>query len=154
MKLLLMVAAILIAMPAVQADGLYRWVDKEGKMHYGDIPPSDAEEVEELKFGSQSASSVDDASLPYEARRAKEHFPVTLYTTVECGDPCGQARTFLNKRRVPFSEKVLKTKEEYDEFKKATGSQGYPTLSVGKTWLRGFNAGQWGNELDAAGYPK
>jgi hypothetical protein len=29
-----------------------------------------------------------------------------------------------------------------------------PALTIGKTWLKGFQAEQWNNELDFAGYPK
>ncbi|CAH1083607.1 glutaredoxin family protein [Candidatus Nitrotoga sp. 1052] len=135
---------------SAQADGLYRWVDKSGKVHYGDAPAADAAKVEQKKFGA--APTVDVNDLPYATRRAKQNFPVTLYIAENCGDPCKQAREFLNKRGIPFTENNVRTKEELDAFKKLSGSEGVPTLAVGKTWFKGFQAEQWGGGLDTAGY--
>ncbi|MEQ1742171.1 MAG: glutaredoxin family protein [Candidatus Nitrotoga sp.] len=141
---------IALASVSVQADGLYRWVDKSGKVHYGDSPAADAAAVEKKKFGA--APTVDVNDLPYAARQAKHNFPVTLYIAENCGDPCKQAREFLNKRGIPFTENNVRTQEELDAFKKLSGSASVPTLSVGKTWFKGFQAEQWGGGLDTAGY--
>ena len=92
--------------------------------------------------------------LTYEARLAQQNFPVTLYVADNCVDACNKARSFLNKRGIPFSEKPLKTLEEFDAFKKLSGSDSLPTLSVGKNFLKGFLDSQWNSELDIAGYPK
>jgi len=144
------VAALLLAGSA-QAE-LYRSVDSSGKVHYSDRPLENAQDVERLK-----ADKVPDAdtSLPYETQRAKQNFPVTLYVREKCGSICQTARDALNKRGIPYTEKNLVTQEEIDAFRKATGGGGeIPSLTVGKTWLRGFEAGQWNSELDFAGYPK
>ena len=133
-----------------QADGLYRWVDKSGKVNYGDAPAADAAKVEQKKFGA--APTVDINDLPYATRRAKQNFPVTLYSAENCGDPCKEARLFLTKRGIPFTENLLRTKEDLDSFKKLSGSDSVPTLAVGKTWFKGFQAEQWGGALDTAGY--
>jgi glutaredoxin len=141
---------IALACGSAQADGLYRWVDKSGKVHYGDAPAADAAKVEQKKFGA--APTVDMNDLPYATRRAKQNFPVTLYVAENCSDPCKEARLFLNKRGIPFTENILRTKEDFDAFKKLSGSEGVPTLAVGKTWFKGFQAEQWGGALDTAGY--
>ena len=152
MKPYFILVGILTALSAnVQAD-TYRWVDQSGKVHYGDVPSDEAVKLEQKKFGA--APAAEDASLPYSTRLARQNFPVTLYTSGNCGDPCRQARDFLNKRGVPFAEKNLDTKEEIDAFKLKSGGDTVPALSVGKTWLRNFEAGQWNSELDIAGYPK
>lgn len=146
---------ILVFFQAAQAGELYRWVDKDGKIHYGDTPVEDAEK---LKFSSPdddaAASGADATNISYEARQASQHFPLTLYVTEQCGDICKQAREFLKKRKVPFAETVLKTQEEFEAFKQKSGSGNVPVLSVGRNWLKGFGASQWQEELDAAGYPK
>lgn len=134
------------------ADSLFRWIDSEGKVHYGDRPATDAVKVEEKKFTEHDVS--DDDTLPYSARQARQNFPVTLYVAENCGDACVQARDFLNKRGIPFTEKFLATKEDNDAFVRAAGSYAIPTLAVGRNFLKGFEAGQWGSELDIAGYPK
>lgn len=133
-----------------QADGLYRWVDKSGKVNYGDAPAADAAKVEQKKFGA--APTVDINDLPYATRRAKQNFPVTLYSAENCGDSCKEARLFLTKRGIPFTENLLRTKEDLDSFKKLSGSDSVPTLAVGKTWFKGFQAEQWSGALDTAGY--
>jgi hypothetical protein len=142
-----------LAIGGVQAGEFYRWVDSSGKVHYGDQPPTtEGAQVEHKKFSS--APEDDDADLPYETRRAHENFPVTLYTSSNCKEPCTQGRDLLNKRGIPFTEKSLVTQEDVDSFKKLTGSGMTPTLAVGKSYLNGFEAGQWSSELDTAGYPK
>jgi hypothetical protein len=61
----------------------------------------------------------------------------------------------LNTRGIPYSEKSLRTKQDFDAFKQLSGLGGVvPVLVVGKNFLKGFLAEQWHNELDIAGYPK
>ena len=144
--------ACLSSMPlGAQAGELFRWVDKAGKVHYGDTKPADVADVESKNLSSSASQNED---LPYETRRAQQNFPVALYVTNGCGAPCDQARSMLNKRGIPFSEKMLKTQQEVDTFYKVSGSNGAPTLSVGKNYLSGFLESRWNSELDLAGYPK
>ena len=152
MKKYLLWAGLLLISGIAQADGWYRWLDKSGTVHYGDTPPPDAVHVEKQKV--DSAPSTDNVDMPYETRRAQQNFPVTLYVIEDCGEICQQARALLGKRGVPYAEINLKTQEEFVAFKKASGSAGVPVLTVGKVWLRNFQAGQWQDELDSAGYPK
>lgn len=151
MKRIVLLGGLLLMPLFVQAGELYRWVDKAGKVHYGDTPPSEAALVEEKKF---TGTVAPDAELPYETRRAQQNFPVTLYVGDGCGEFCVQARELLNKRGIPFAEKNLVTREEIDAFKAASGGDKVPALSVGKTFVSGFSSGRWNNELDIAGYPK
>jgi len=134
-----------------QAGELYRWVDSAGRVYYGDLPPADATDVEIRKFPEGILASE---YLPYETRKAQQNFPVTLYVGTGCGEACNQARNLLNKRGIPFGEKVLSTKDDIDSFKRFTGSEIVPTLAVGKTILKGLQSDQWHGELDIAGYPK
>lgn len=141
-----------LAVASAQAGEVYRWVDKSGVVHYGDNPGAEVQQVEQKEFHVPPAEK--NANLPYETRRAQQSFPVTLYSGSNCGTPCQAARDFLNKRGIPFTEKTLSTREEISNFTKESGSDQAPTLRVGKTWLKNFNAEQWNSELDDAGYPK
>lgn len=132
------------------ADELYRSIDKDGKVHYGDSPLQDSEDVTQLKLGNEPTP---DENLPYETQRAKQNFPVTLYTFPTCGSACQMAREFLQKRGIPFTEKSLTKKEEIDAFHKDSGDSKMPSAAIGKTWVKGFLAEQWSKELDFAGYP-
>lgn len=153
MKRMILLLACLMAMsPVIRASELYRWVDKSGKVNYGDLPPPDATGVERLKFSGKPAQDED---LPFETRRAMERFPVTLYIADGCGDSCDQAHALLGKRGIPYSEKLLRTKQDIDAFKQLSGIYNVvPVLAVGKEFLKGFSEIQWNSELDIAGYPR
>ena len=153
MKHYFIMAGILAAMlGSAQAGSLYRWVDQSGNVHYGDMPAAGAAQIEEVKI--TDAPATDDADLPYETRRVKEAFPVTLYVADNCREPCQEARDLLNQRGIPFTEKNLKSNEELDAFRKMSGGDDIPALTIGENWLRRFLAEQWNDELDIAGYPK
>jgi len=147
--LLLTIWASLIS--NTRAGELYRWVGEDGRVHYSDTLPADSTKVERKKFGRNVEINQD---ISYEARRAQQNFPVTLYVGESCVTPCELARELLRKRGVPYDEKLLKTKDDIDEFQKMSGSSDSPTLAVGKTYLGGFIESKWNNELDVAGYPK
>lgn len=152
MKRIVLLLGCLTVMPvAVHAGELYRWVDEQGKVHYGDVPPAGAAQIESRKFSDAAVSGED---LPYETRRAQQNFPVILYVAGSCAEYCDQARSLLSKRGIPFSEKMLQTQEEIDAFKALSGSDSTPVLAVGRRFLKGFLAEQWHGELDIAGYPK
>jgi len=150
--LFISIGLLLITFADTQADGLFRWVDKDGQVHYGDRPATDAIGAEQKKFAVQPASADDE--LSYIVRKAKQDFPVTLYVSANCADYCDQGRSLLNKRGIPFVEKNIVTPEDLESYKKLTGGAKVPALTVGKTLLNGFEAGQWNSELDIAGYPK
>jgi len=143
---------MLAVITCAKADSLYRWVDKDGNVHYGDRPAEDAVGAEQKKFGAPVSAGDDD--LSYSVRKAKQDFPVTLYVAPNCGGGCVQGRSLLNKRGIPFVEKNLVTKEDIDEFKAKTGGDVVPVLAVGKSVNSGFEAEQWNGALDIAGYPK
>ena len=143
----------LVIAPINLAEGeVFRWVDEAGKVHYSDTPPpAGTADVERKKLSGPVTLNED---IPYEAQRAQQNFPVTLFVTRGCGVPCDQGRNLLAKRGVPFTEKPLNTQEEIDSFFKMSGSNGAPTLAVGKVYLSGFLEARWHSELDVAGYPK
>jgi glutaredoxin len=152
MRAYFLLAGLVVATLGSAQAGTFRWVDKSGKVQYGDVPAEEATQLEKKKFGL--APEVEDANLPYATRHAHQNSPVTFYSAGNCTDPCKLARDFLNKRGIPFAEKSLSAKEEIDDFKQQSGTDAVPALTVGKTWLKGFEAGQWDNALDVAGYPK
>ena len=140
-----------VAMGSAQAE-VFRWKDKDGKVHYSDNPPKDVQ-AEKRKVGDNKIES-DKAS--YETKRAMQLAPVTLYSFSDCKEPCDQARKFLTTRKVPFTESVMKTKEEFDAVAKLVGKKEptAPTLLVGSKPVEGFEAGAWNSMLDVVGYPK
>ena len=149
-KLLLSITLLLLAYN-ISAETLYRSIDENGKIQYSDVPLKNAADTEKLKSVSEPAA---DDTLPFETRRANAKFPVTLFVSSNCGDPCSQARDYLKKRGIPFAERNLASADEIASFKKSSGGDQIPAMQVGTNWLIGFSEGQFGQALDTAGYPK
>lgn len=136
-----------------QAQTTYRWIDKAtGQTVFSDHPPPPGAKLLETKGG---AARDDENALPYAVRQAATKYPVTLYTAANCTELCASARTLLNGRGVPFSEKMLNNPEESAAVAKQMGNEAFvPGLTVGSQNHPGFDAGAWNNLLDLAGYPK
>jgi glutaredoxin len=115
-------------------------------------PPPPGQATPVTRVGAGAAASGDD--LPSAVRKARENFPVTLYTAADCINECKQARDMLNGRGIPFTEKMLQKAEDSAELKALVGDVFVPSLQVGKQGFRGFEAGAYNNLLDLAGYPK
>jgi len=152
-KLALVLFCSVIACTAGAAE-MYRWVDKDGKVHYSDSPPPPtAEQVEQKNIGAGSTVGGDE--MPYATRVAAKNFPVTLYVS-DCGEACNLARQHLAKRGIPYTPKNPATNQADSEaLKKLIGAPQVPVLVVGNASpLKGYDQGSWDAALDAAGYPK
>ena len=153
-RLLILVCVTLLSVSAARAQTTtYRWTDKTtGQVVYSDKPPPPGA-IQVVKISSDGRA--DDQQLPYATRQAAEKFPVTLYTSASCVEDCKAARDLLNGRGIPFSENMLKTREDISELTKRLGSTaGVPSIGVGQQYFKGFEPGAWDNLLDLAGYPK
>lgn len=145
----LLILCLVLAWTSATAD-TYRWTDAAGRTIISDVPPPN--KVKSVaKLGDHSDESE---GLSFALRRAKENFPVTLYTSADCIAECKEARDLLNARGIPFSEKMLQKPEDATELKQLVGDVFIPSLKVGKQSFRGFQASAYNNLLDLAGYPK
>lgn len=141
-----------LVLPNLAGAEVYRWVDKNGKVNYSDVPPPDME--------SQTRKMIDNRievdKLPYELRKAVEQSPLTLYTAPQCKEVCEAARKYLQGRKLPFTEKSVQTAEELQALSKLTGKKEpvAPTLQIGSKTLEGFEESAWASTLNIAGYPK
>jgi glutaredoxin len=144
--------SLLVFFLAAEAQ-LYRWTDESGNVHYTDTsPPANAKNVQ--KKASARVAGAEAAQRPYALQQAVKNFPVTLYTSKECGDPCKKGIDHLNKRGVPFTEKNVAKQDEIDELTKLAGAPRVPVMVVGVTVLKDFEEQGWSEALDTAGYPK
>jgi glutaredoxin len=136
---------------ALSATAQYRWVDKDGRVNFGDQPPANAQSLTRIdpRGGTRDEAA---SALPFELRRAMTQYPVTLYTAEGCG-PCDTARVYLRRRGVPFTEIVVETDEEAAEMKRRVGTESVPVMTLGRTPSIGFNEKAWSTALDAASYP-
>ena len=132
---------------------MYRWVDKDGKVHYTDTPPpAAAGKSAQLRSGGGNVADSD--TLPYATQQAVKNYPVTIYTHETCKELCADARKLLQSRGVPFREVAVADEKSREELKKVSGSEEVPVMTAGKIVTKGFGADTWHLALDAAGYPR
>lgn len=147
----LLAAGVLAPLHAQQ---VYRIVGPDGKVTFSDKPPEDnkaaAKPVTPATAGGGSSGG---AALPFELRSVATKYPVTLYTGNNC-TPCGTGRAFLSSRGIPFSERTVTTNEDIEALTRLSGGAGLPFLTIGGQQLKGYSEAEWGQFLDAAGYPK
>jgi glutaredoxin len=120
-------AAVALLFAATAAAQAYRWVDKDGKVHYSQTPPqpTDATKVQKRSVGG---SVVETTQLPYAIQQAAKNFPVTIYTAENCMEACKEARALLSQRGVPFREVAVSDESSRAELKKVSG--GYPRTAA------------------------
>jgi glutaredoxin len=149
----IVLAALAASLAATAQTNVYRWVDKDGKVHFSDTPPpEEAKSVSQKRMGG---GYTEESQLPYATQMAMKRNPVTLYTASGCGTPCDRGRDLLSNRGVPFSEKNASGNQaDRDALMKAAGSAEVPLLMIGENKVRGYDEDQWNSALDGGGYPR
>lgn len=142
-------AALLIAGSAMAQ---YKVVGPDGKVTYTDRPPA-ATAAPGAKVTPTRGGSSSDVALPLEIRQAAERFPVTLYSSPDCG-PCATGRQLLRTRGVPFAERTVTTSEDTEALARLANTRDLPVLTIGGQTLSGLSAEVWNSYLDAAAYPR
>ncbi len=143
--------SLLMACAAPAFAQLYKIVGPDGKITYSDTPPiSSTAKVERKSIGNGNTGN---ANLPFELNEAVRNNPVIIYTSRQCA-PCDDARALLRQRGVPYSEKTVNTNEDQVKLRQVGGDLQIPLLIVGRSKLRGFEAGAWQAALDGAKYPE
>jgi len=144
--------ALLLVLPLAHAGKLYKWVDRDGKVHYTDrAPPSGAGKVEERVIGSEPEDSAE-AALD----EAVAKHPITLYSVPKCST-CDLARLYLTKHKLPFTEKNVSAGNDANqkEMLKKIGELVVPTIAVGERVMKGaYVESLLESELQQAGYLK
>jgi glutaredoxin len=140
----------------VQAQQLYRIVGPDGKVTFSDTPPPAASNAKVTagrggKFAADGPTG--NPSLPSDLRAVATRYPVTLYTSKDCG-PCGNARNMLSNRGVPFTEKLIESNQDIEALQRLSGENSLPFATIGAQQLKGYSDQEWSQYLDAAGYPK
>lgn len=142
-------AAVLL-LAATPAQAQYKVVGPDGKVSYTDRPPIGTK-AQPVSSGS-AGGGVSTNNLPYELKQVVSRFPVTLYTSSDCG-PCDNGRALLKQRGVPFAERTVSTSDDLAALKRAEGVDSLPVLRIGGQQLKGFSSDEWSNYLTTAGYP-
>jgi glutaredoxin len=151
MRFLLAIFLLAVAFAAT-AQTTYRWIDKEGRVHYTDRPPApnEAARVEQKRAALLGV----DTTASFALRQATADYPVTLYTQQDCA-PCKEGRDHLARRGIPFSEKVIASEADLATLRTLAGEGdlAVPVIQVGRKTIKGFLSSSWDSLLDAAGYP-
>jgi glutaredoxin len=122
---------------------LYKWVDDEGKLHYGDSPP---ENVELKKITGEITSipavRVEPSGLDTGQSKAAAAKRVVLYSTSWCGY-CRQAAQYFRQKKIPFTEyDIEKSTKGARDYKRLKG-RGVPVILIGKKRMDGFSVGRF-----------
>ena len=135
------------------AQEIFRWVDKDGKVHYGDTLPPPAE-VKNVQTKKLNDSVIEQDAMPFAVATAVKNNPVTLYAN-NCGEACNDAKALLARRGIPFTEKnPASDPDAATALKALVGALQVPTLTIGANTLQGYEEGGWTTALTAAGYPR
>ena len=131
---------LLMISPVTQGD-LYKWVDKNGKTHYGDSPPENVK-LKKITGNISSFSSVSVEPFVYDPNiitRRNTSKSVVMYSTSWCGY-CKKAARHFRQKKIPFTEyDIEKSAKAANEFKKLRG-RGVPIILIGDRRMNGFNA--------------
>ena len=141
------------ASTVVHAQSVYRIVGPDGKVTFSDKPPATQAQGKVVSTGTGAAGAASVSSLPFELRQVASKFPVTLYTSSKCA-PCDAGRSLLTSRGIPFTERTVSTNEDTESLQRIAGDTSLPFMTIGSQRLKGFSDAEWGQYLDAAGYPK
>jgi len=142
----------------VSAQQMYRWTDQNGRVHITDTPPpASAKGVQKQRAGSAPAGTAPaegGQQNSYDLQLAMKDYPVALYTSPMCKEPCQRARDHLNKRGVPFREIQVWDVDSNEELKRVSGTNQVPTVIVGGSVQKGYEISAFDELLDSARYPK
>lgn len=145
---------LLLALAAgAQAQTLYRIVGPDGRVTYADRPQAVEKARSAAPVATEPGAPLAGSTLPYELRNVLQKYPLTLYTGGNC-EPCSAARTLLQTRGVPFTERTVSTPEDVEALGRLSGANNLPFATLGTQQIRGYAEMEWTRYLDAAGYPK
>lgn len=157
MRPAVLLLATAIALPA--AAQVHKWIDNEGRVHYGDrLPPGKDIKGSELRG---TVSVADGMTVVHEflkalpkSQRAATPMPnrgeVWIYTTPRCGY-CRHAKEHMRLKGIPFVEKDIEDNAGYrDEFR-ALGGKGVPLTLAGSGKMAGYSEDRYDQFLKAAG---
>lgn len=140
-----------LTVPQVQAQAVFRIVAPDGRVTFSDKPPAPSDKATKLDASGRAGVAAG-AELPFELRQIANRYPVTLYSGEGC-EPCNNGRLLLTSRGIPFTERTVITPQDGEALQKLSGEASLPFLTIGGQRLRGFQSSEWGQFLDAAGYP-
>jgi len=106
------------------------------------------------EVGYPSSIFTSTQSAPTAAKAGPRGLPlVRLFTHPQCGQPCADAREFLNGRAVPFQEVSADNPAGLADVRKLSEAGTVPLLVIGSKVLDSFDQASYESAISAAGYP-
>lgn len=146
----LLFLALVLASPLAGAQP-YKWVDAQGRTHYGDRPPAEAKaRPVTAAINTYTGAPVLNAS-DKPATPAAQRVALVIYTTPTCGY-CTAAKAHMGRRGIPYTERDVTTSESYQREFRQKGGRGVPLIVAGSRTLNGYSAESLNALLKGAGY--
>ncbi len=136
---------IFLVSASVSAGEIYRWTDEQGKVQFGDRPPTHIEKKPvKLRINTYTHSEiiVPPASNRPKTRRNKK---VVMYSAEWCGI-CKEAGAYFREHGIRFTEYDIDKSEKGKQGFKALKGRGVPIILVGKARMNGFTVAHF-NQL-------
>lgn len=153
MSRILCAAAVLLLAGAAGA-GVYSWTDENGKVHFSDRRPADAqaEEVDATLRNTFSTTPEAPAARPSAPAAAKPADgvrstaapggKVVMYATSWC-PYCAKARNYFKAQGIPYVEYDIEKNPVAGAAYRQMGGKGVPLIVVGKQRMQGFSPSQF-----------
>ena len=115
---------------------VFKWVDSQGNVHFGDNPP-EQEKLEVVKLvQSNSFTQAGTNTLENATVQQKK---IVMYTTSWC-PYCKKARAYFKDKGLAFTEYNVENRPSKNKEFKALGGTGYPLILIGKqNKMQGFS---------------
>jgi glutaredoxin len=133
---------LIVLLPITLGAEVYKWTDKDGKVHFSDKPPADQQaetlDPEELKKRANSYAYVSVEIAPIDFTVNRQSNQIVMYATAWC-KYCEKARRHFQQNNIDYVEKDIdnssQARKEYDDF----GGTGVPVIFLGKYRMNGFS---------------
>jgi len=122
---------------------IYQWRDKNGNVHFGDQPPTDADTRKvNVKLNTYENTEVIDSDQWAKAASQKNNNSVVMYSTKWCG-VCKKAKQYFVRNKIPYSEYDVETSEKGKRDFAKMKATGVPIIFIGSHRINGFNQAQF-----------
>lgn len=128
-----------LALSAEAAAEIYKWMDEQGRVQFGDRPPLEKKKDPiTLKINTYSAPRIV-YTAPEPRKKPSRKPKVVMYSAEWCG-VCKRATSYFKKNKIRYKEyDIDKSDEGLARYRKLNG-RGVPIVMVGKSRMNGFSA--------------
>jgi len=113
---------------------VFRWVDEDGGVHFGDQPPVSVEvDRMELRVNTYANQNASESGYATGTRE------VVMYSAAWC-TVCKKAKRYFEQKGISFVEYDIETSEQGKRDYRRLGGRGVPIILVDDQRLNGFSS--------------